>query len=56
VKEVIDFVKRSGGIDYAKQAMQRYFDQSMKMIEELPESKYRTSLGQLVRFTIERKS
>lgn len=56
VKEVIDFVKKSGGIDYAKQAMQRYFDQSMAMIEELPESRYRTSLEQLVRFTIERKS
>jgi len=56
VKEVIDFVKKSGGIDYAKQAMQRYFDQSMKMIEELPASPYRTSLEQLVRFTIERKN
>jgi octaprenyl-diphosphate synthase len=56
VKEVIDFVKKSGGIDYAKQAMQRYYDQSMTMIEELPASQYRTSLEQLVRFTIERKS
>lgn len=56
VKEVIDFVKKSGGIDYAKAAMQRYYDQSMQMIDELPDSKYRTSLAQLVRFTIERKS
>jgi octaprenyl-diphosphate synthase len=56
VKEVIDYVKARGGIEYAKQAMQRYFQQSMQMIEELPESPYRTSLGQLVRFTIERKN
>lgn len=56
VKEVIDFVKKSGGIEYAKQAMQKYFDQSMAMIETLPESRYRTSLAQLVRFTIERKN
>jgi octaprenyl-diphosphate synthase len=56
VKEVIDYVKTKGGIEYAQQAMQRYFQQSMQMIEELPESPYRTSLGQLVQFTIERKS
>ncbi|HZY78658.1 MAG TPA: polyprenyl synthetase family protein [Cyclobacteriaceae bacterium] len=56
VKEVIDYVKAKGGIEYAKQAMQRYFQQSMQMIEELPESQYRTSLGQLVQFTIERKN
>ncbi|HMJ68728.1 MAG TPA: polyprenyl synthetase family protein [Cyclobacteriaceae bacterium] len=56
VKEVIDYVKAKGGIEYAQQAMQRYFQQSMQMIQELPESPYRTSLGQLVQFTIERKS
>jgi octaprenyl-diphosphate synthase len=56
VKEVIDYVKARGGIEYAQQAMQRYFQQSMQMIQDLPESPYRTSLGQLVQFTIERKS
>jgi octaprenyl-diphosphate synthase len=56
VREVIEYVKRSGGIEYAKQAMDRYFRQSMQMIEELPESPYRTSLSQLVQFTIERKN
>jgi octaprenyl-diphosphate synthase len=56
VREVIEYVKKSGGIEYAKQAMDRYFKQSMQMIEELPESAYRTSLSQLVQFTIERKN
>jgi octaprenyl-diphosphate synthase len=56
VKEVIEYVKAKGGIEYAQAAMERYFRQSMAMIDELPESPYRTSLGQLVRFTIERKS
>ncbi len=56
VREVIEYVKKSGGIEYAKQAMDRYFQQSMQMISELPESPYRTSLSQLVQFTIERKN
>jgi len=56
VKEVIRFVKEAGGIDYAKQAMERYYRKSMEMIETLPESNYRSSLSQLVQFTINRKA
>jgi len=56
VKEVISFVKEAGGIEYAKQAMEKYYRQSMEMIETLPESVYRSSLSQLVQFTIERKA
>lgn len=56
VKEVIAFVKDSGGIEYAKQAMDRYYQQSLALAATLPESNYRTSLIQLVKFTIERRS
>ncbi len=56
VKEVIDYVKKSGGIEYAQQTMDKFFRQSLDMIQELPESPYRTSLAQLVQFTIERKN
>lgn len=56
VKEVIDFVKKSGGIEYAKQAMERFYRQSQEMVLALPESVYRKSLADLVQFTIERKS
>jgi octaprenyl-diphosphate synthase len=56
VKEVIDFVKGSGGIAYAKEAMERYYQKSLQMINELPASTYRESLSQLVQFTIERRS
>lgn len=56
VKEVIDFVKDSGGIAYAKEAMERYYQKSLQMIGELPSSTYRDSLSQLVQFTIERRS
>jgi octaprenyl-diphosphate synthase len=56
VKEVISFVKEAGGIDYANQAMERYFQKAQEIIATLPDSKYRSSLGQLVQFTIERRS
>lgn len=56
VKEVISFVKNSGGIDYARQAMERYYQMALDQLKPLPESEHKTSLSQLVRFTIERKN
>jgi octaprenyl-diphosphate synthase len=56
VKEVISYVKASGGIEYAKQAMTRFHQQATQVLDTLPPSVYKTSLGQLVQFTIERKS
>ncbi len=56
VKEVIDFVKKSGGIQYAQQAMNRYYNQALDILASLPDSDYKTSLKQLVQFTIERKN
>jgi len=56
VKRVIDFVKQSGGIDYANQKMKEYFDQAMRILESLPASDYKTSLVDLVQFTIDRKN
>jgi octaprenyl-diphosphate synthase len=56
VREVISFVKKSGGIDYARQAMEKYYQQALELLKPLPESQYKTSLSQLVRFTIERKN
>ncbi len=54
VREVIDFVKASGGIDYAKEVMQSYFNKAQQILELFPESDYRKSLGELVTYTIER--
>jgi octaprenyl-diphosphate synthase len=56
VKEVISFVKEAGGIDYATRAMEVYFHKAQEIIATLPDSSYRNSLGQLVQFTIERRS
>ena len=54
VNEVIAFVKQSGGIEYATQAMQHYVDEAKAILYSFPESAYRTSLEQLVQYTIER--
>lgn len=56
VKEVIDYVKASGGIEYARDAMNRYHQKAIQSLEQLPQSEYRNSLAQLVQFTIDRKS
>jgi len=56
VREVIAFVKSSGGIAYAQQAMERYHTMALEVLTTLPETEYKTSLRQLVQFTIERKS
>jgi octaprenyl-diphosphate synthase len=54
VAEVIDFVKKSGGIEYATQVMQTYHSEALQILNSFQESVYKTSLEQLVTFTIER--
>ena len=56
VTEVIEFVKKSGGIDYAKQAMNRYYAEAIDLLVAFPDSTYKNSLRDLVQFTIERKN
>ncbi|MEX2593929.1 MAG: polyprenyl synthetase family protein [Anditalea sp.] len=55
VNQVIDFVKGSGGLDYAEKIMNRYFQEALAILSEFPESDYKDSLEALVRYTIERK-
>lgn len=56
VKEVIEYVKKSGGIEYAKEVMQQYYQKAISILNEIPDSNYKTSLADLVRFTIDRKN
>jgi octaprenyl-diphosphate synthase len=55
VRKVIDFVKGSGGIEYATKVMEQYVTEAMAILEALPPSNYRTSLEQIVHYTIDRK-
>jgi len=54
VHEVIDFVKKSGGIEYAISVMESYHNKAKEILQSFPESVYRNSLEDLVQFTIER--
>lgn len=56
VKEVIAFVKASGGIDYAQKAMEKYHQEALAMLHQFPDSQYKESLIQLVQFTIDRNN
>lgn len=55
VSEIIDFVRRSGGMDYATQQMEAYQEEAFNILRDLPALSSRDALEQLVRFTTERK-
>ncbi|GAA5043170.1 polyprenyl synthetase [Marivirga lumbricoides] len=54
VKEVINFVSNKNGIAYAEEVMENYHQEAIAILKEFPESDYRTSLQELVKYTIER--
>lgn len=56
VKEVIEFVKQSGGLAYAQEAMKNYHHAALQLLEPIPDSQYKQSLKQLVQFTIDRNN
>ena len=55
VKEIIDFVKKSGGIEYAKDAMKAYYNEALVLISNYEDSDYKRSLIGLVQYTIDRE-
>ncbi|MBP7183992.1 MAG: polyprenyl synthetase family protein [Saprospiraceae bacterium] len=55
VAEVIEFVQKSGGLDYAKQKMYEYKKAAEQILETFPYSTSRESLSQLITYVTERK-
>jgi octaprenyl-diphosphate synthase len=55
VTEVIEFVKKSGGLEYATNVMKKFQQEAMDLLHEYPESNYRNAMQGLVEYTIERK-
>lgn len=55
VAEVIDFVRNSGGMQYATAAMHRYRDEAFEILNQLPDSPAKASLQDLVNFVVDRK-
>lgn len=54
VREVIEFVRGSGGLEYAKNQMMHYQEQAFEILSSFPANEYRDGLEQLVKFTTER--
>lgn len=54
VQEVIKYVRSSGGIEYATQVMQSYYQEAMELLNTFQDSTYKKSLQQLLQYTIER--
>ncbi|SHI78412.1 octaprenyl-diphosphate synthase [Aquimarina spongiae] len=55
VKEVIAFVKESGGLEYGIKIMNDFKDQALSILSEYPNSDYRSSLELMVNYVIDRK-
>ncbi len=54
VKEVIDYVKASGGIEYAHKIMNDFYNEAIGILDGFRDSPYKKSLSDLVKFTIDR--
>lgn len=55
VQAVVDFVLKSGGIEYAEQKMRSIAQEALSEIDNLPDTPARQSLKDLVQFTIDRE-
>ncbi len=55
VKEVIEVVSKSGGIEYTQQKMVQYRDEALAILNSFEETPVRNALEELVRFTTDRK-
>ena len=55
VKEVIQFVKDQGGLEYAEAKMREFQSSAMTLLEAYPDSEYKTSLQLMVDYVIDRK-
>ena len=55
VKEVIDFVIKSGGIEYANKKMEEYRDKALAVLNTFEKNDARDALELLVKYSIERK-
>ncbi|MCK6693977.1 MAG: polyprenyl synthetase family protein [Thermoanaerobaculia bacterium] len=55
VAEVIRFVRQSGGLEYAHEAMYRFRREAFDILDEMPDNPARQSLKDLLMFVTERK-
>jgi octaprenyl-diphosphate synthase len=54
IKEVIEFVSTSGGLEYAELKMNQFRDKALAILDSYPDSSYKNSLKKFVYFTTSR--
>jgi len=55
VKEVIAFVKENGGLEYTTAKMHDYKNKALAILDNFPDSEYKSSLLQMIDYVVERK-
>lgn len=55
VNEAIDFVIKSGGLEYAESKMHEHRKQAIDILHEFPENEARNSIEKLVIYSTDRK-
>lgn len=55
VAEVIEFVRNSGGLQYAEEVMQRFRGEAFELLRQLPQTSSRDALEELVNYVVDRK-
>lgn len=55
VKEVIAFVKQNGGLEYAIEKMKQFQKEALLLLDQYPESEFKSSLILMVNYVIDRK-
>lgn len=55
VKEVIAFVKDKGGLDYAVGRMLDFKDGALRILDDYPDSEYKSALTLMVEYVVDRK-
>lgn len=55
VREVIEYVKESGGLQYAEEKMMEFRDLAMDVLKDYPRSQYRQALELMVTYVVDRK-
>lgn len=55
VKEIIAFVKANGGIEYTHQKMHEYKNKAIEILNEFPDSTYKSGLLTMIDYVVDRK-
>lgn len=55
VAEIVDFIRKSNGLGYAREKMEALKEEAFLILDTFPDNTYRSSLRELVKFTVDRR-